>query len=556
MNTPPWRHRLARFCARPEALSLAAVLLGVGLFLWRFRQVWGRPYLVNDDALQWVSPFYATGGADCPAVRYYLDLIPSGFKAIYGIATALHLDPLLFSKAVTACTFILTLALAYLLGRSLGSVLGGMLLFVLAYCCLGFFMRTAGGLPRAFGYPVVLLLALGFARPSFVAALFGCLLAFLFYPAIAPFGVGCVLFLLAVPRLVGLEAIASLSLGRRLFVAGGVLVVVALFWGAFTLGRADWGAQLGKSELSALPEMQRGGRYDPRDSLPMPSFQLLATQTIDRTFSFASHLLGSPKQPSRIISYAILAALLLPFVFFRRRETRVYLIFALLSALYFGCTVLLYPHLYLPGRAVSYLLPVLVLIAVAIVATRLVAALSSAWFSRAGVAGVAALGLVLSPAFTAGFNYDFSSYQPLFRALRQTPPGAVVAGWPSPLLDAVPLFGHRPILAGYETYQLFHKNYLDVMRARWVDNLRLLYTDDPREQGSLVKKYKVQFVLYSQSIHGRGHCRSLRLFRPYTGIARRLCTASTGALLRSTDSVWERSGYRLVRVGGWTASRP
>jgi hypothetical protein len=53
---------------------------------------------------------------------------------------------------------------------------------------------------------------------------------------------------------------------------------------------------------------------------------------------------------------------------------------------------------------------------------------------------------------------------PLYGAIAELPADSVIAGWPGKEIDNVPYVSRRAALLTFETHQVFHKQYADVMR--------------------------------------------------------------------------------------------
>jgi len=89
---------------------------------------------------------------------------------------------------------------------------------------------------------------------------------------------------------------------------------------------------------------------------------------------------------------------------------------------------------------------------------------------------------------------DFSAYRPLYAKLAQTPKAALIAGHPN-LMDNVPTFAQRRVLAGYELAHPWSKGYWQQIRPRLEDLFTAYYAEDPRVVRDFCRKYQVSFLV-------------------------------------------------------------
>ncbi len=530
------------------------IALALGIFITAYdHQVLSNPYLVNDDDLPQIFYFYKVDHKSfakiTPIAKYYLDLLPLGYKYLYKMAVSLGFDPICFSKLLTAFLFLTTLFTAFVLGYRLANLNGAIFLFTATFICEGFFERMAGGLARAFGYPLAFLFIYGVFGQNIWCVVMALIGTVLFYPPLTPFMALYTSLIFFWPHRFNFFPLSKWSLCKRLLcltLLGFVCFITLL---PPLLRSRHWGPMLSTKKMQQLPEMQTGGRYDPPDRTPSPSiFQALdiARYRVFRIFN-RPHGKGQIFLTDRYGCLFLLLCLWPYFVCPSSSLTSLTALWSLLIILY-EASAWFYPRLYIPTRFVLYLMPIFVLVGITLGFKQIGKKIKRGQNLVAlGVFGlISILGLLYAPSGRSGFDYDFRQLASLYQVIQKLPDDAVIAGWPDPVLDAVPLFGHRPILTGYETYQLFHRRYLNMMRERMVANLQILFADDPKTFTHLIQKYHIKYVLFPEYIYQ--DCQHLHIFTPFSQMAIKLCKQMKRPIVGDLPWVWKEKGYRLVKV--------
>jgi len=533
-------------------LVLTYIFLALGIFAKAYYyQVLSNPYLVNDDDLQQLFCFYKLDRKSfaeaSPVARYYLDLLPLGYKSIYKIAIHLGLDPIYFSKLLTAFLFLVTSIIALLLGYKLANWNGAIFMFTAVFICEGFFERMAGGLARSFGYPMAFLFIYGvFAQDArwIIIALIG---SALFYPPLTFFMALYTGLMFLFPHWLEVFPLSKWNFFRRFvcLILVGFICLICLT--PPLLGSIRWGPMHTPRQMQQMPEMQTDGRYDFSDRTPSPSiFQSLdiARYKVFRIFN-RPHAKGQIFLTDRYGGIFLLSCLLPYFACPLTSLTSLTTLWMLLIILY-EIGAWFYPRLYIPSRFVLFFMPILTLVGITLGFKQIAKRINPNWYLGPLGLLIAILGLLYAPSGGSGFNDNFKAFAPLYQKIQKLPEDTVIAGWPDPVLDAVPLFGHRPILAGYEIYQLFHYRYLDMMRKRMTANLQILFTDEPKTFSYFVQKYHVKYILFPEHIYQ--NCQHLRIFNPFTQMAIKLCQHTKKPVADNLPYVWRGKGYKLVEI--------
>jgi hypothetical protein len=445
------------------------------------------PGVLNDDARQQIYPFYRYIGEglikDDYIADYYLANLPILYRGLYFIAAKLG-DPVALSKAVPYVLFAVTLgALAAAAARLAGKAAAwGALAIALGASV--YLDRMAGGLPRAFGFPLIAcaLAALVYARPWWLAVLV--VLGAGFYPvATAVLGLTLAVWLLVLPASMRSGA-SDWRLSRRLL----FVTAVAIASGAILVPTAVAGAQFGPvipaHATERFPEAGPGGRYFAADRAPFPGFWE------DAPLYMKKGLVGSGEpwvkrshawfsEQSSLRQDALFELLVVLVVvggvgLARRRGTMAAPLMALVWAVLVGHLVARFvaPYLYLPQRYLLYALPLLtaLLIPSSVVGIcELVQGKRRPWLVPPLVV-VLVVGLLAAVggrgSETAGLGVRVRTADPLYAAVARLPKEAVVAGWPKGPIENVPYISHRAALLTWETHQAFHEGFVLEMRKR------------------------------------------------------------------------------------------
>jgi hypothetical protein len=542
--------RIARLAA-PWAIFALSLWFLFGDALVEHMRYSANPTNLNDDARQQISPFFRyedrTIFHDDYVGDYYIACLPIGYFALYFLG-AKTIGAVALSKLLPYLLFAAMVVALAMCAHTLG---GKAAAWVVSALCLGtglYFDRMAGGLPRAFGFPLAAAAALGLARgkPRFLAALIWTGAAF--YPASAPvIGFSLALLLLALPARDRGDA-SEWTLKRRLRFLGVTAGVAALILLPTMLASRPYGPVITPARASAFPEAGLGGRYIPGDdAAPFKSMWTSATEIVRMPFTGAGLPLvrdakawmDSDRTHDRF-DHVLLVALVLSglgwlrLAYLRPEARRL----SVLLAAACGGNLLARtfpPFLYLPQRYFLYTLPAL---ATLVVSTGVLGFIPPRLAERKLVwlppLAVALGGLPLLALFGAhGSNragMDVRAAKTgIYAFIGKLSPEVVVAGWPRGIMDNVPYVSRRKALVTYETYQAFHARYALEMRRRTEAVIDAYFATDLAPLERLRREFGVTHLVVETAIVGP---RAAHLFRPFD---RRIA----GAIRRTTGTELE-----------------
>jgi len=448
------------------------------------------PLYFHDDAPQHVVPFLRYSDPalfrNDYASDYYLACLPIGYKGLFSLGAVLW-DPIAISKVLPYVGLLVVLLGVGAAAARLGGAAAAWGAMALCLSADVYLDRMGGSTARIAAFPLLAgaVSALAAGRCGALAAVVG--LAGAFYPAMAVVcGLALAIVLLLMPASDRGTA-AGWSLRRR----AAVLVATAVLTGVVVLPTMlscrQYGRLLSADDVAAYPEYGPQGRYGAPDRPPFASLpRALAVQSFHALVGsgepFAPRLrawgLPHPTDPrfvSRIMPAlaVMLAVVCLGFVpaAFRDAGARRLLVLLLAACLGYLASRRLAPHLYLPQRYLAYPLPILVTVALPVALATVARMLRGdgrrPLATAASGFALCALGFVLIGA-RVDPEVGLRPHAPyrMYEVVRSLPPDALVAGWPSGLVNDLPYLSRRRTLVTFETHQAFHLGYAEEMRRR------------------------------------------------------------------------------------------
>jgi len=486
-------------CNRHTLLpALLATALCVYLFAHRAAIL--SPYVINDDVRQqvyWMQQYqddrlYA---GDYPT-RYASAYVPWGVQLVYA-AAAPFVNPVQFSKVLTALLFLFSVGMMFLLARRLAGQTAA-LMAACIFCYFGFFLGAiSGGLSRAFVFPMLLwyLYCLADARPAAAALVAG--LQSLFNPYLFVLCFCTHLLFLLQPRGLPPEAVQAggaekrKPAWRRLLLpllplaAGGLLLAVR----HLLLSDEAFGDLVTPTDMAGQVVYTAAGRYP---ILPVPSllFELVRPFVTDLPRNWTGIVAG-------LAGLGLMAGIL-----FRGLQRRgrfpdlsglrffAYLLAA--SLLLFLLARVLLMQLFLPRRYLEYSLTVFYCIASAVLLGQAVEALSMG--RKKLLLLVGALLLLGAVRLQDVAIYDYGARAPLYRFLAEKPVDSLMAGHPA-LMDNVLTFARRKVLVSYELSHTWYRRYWSVLQQRTRDLFVAYYAEDPATIRHFCRRYGVDYLV-------------------------------------------------------------
>lgn len=489
--------RLQRIWTKcPHVVKQAIVWAIVVVALWSIYgnvihhhiQLSENPLVYNDDARIIIFPYFHYSDPHLfqhdLISKYFDQESPVGFRLLYFLAAKVW-DAAAFSKLLPYLLFLAMLvAVAVAVNRiaGKGAAFGAL---ALTLACSVFMDRMAGGLMRAFAFPLVAvaIAALACGRVWWLAAMV--VVAAGFYPVIAVVaGLSLAGLLLLMPARDRGQA-QDWSLRRRMIFLAATATTAALVLAPMALQLRHWGKPITPDMYRAFPEAGPGGRFNREDRPPFPGYVQAAPRLMKAAiFSpgkaisvSARRWLDGSRDGSRRQAFFELILVVMAIGWARlsihRPGARRVLLLPVAALLGHMVALPITPRFFLPQRYVLYTIPlVMIVLAASAFAGLWPIDPARRWVGRLGVGFVLACNVALlvvaggvgNP--SAGLDIKLNRSQArLYKAIARLPKSSVIAGWPWEM-NNVPYVARRTVFLSEETHMPFYTGYTLMTRKR------------------------------------------------------------------------------------------
>jgi hypothetical protein len=532
-------------------------LLTLALFVWgaKYHPFLEAPRVIDDDARQhvyWTYRFQDPTLFPDDVLTTFISapqVAPPGYQALYAIGARL-MDALLFSQLLSLGLLLWCVWLMWRIGLQGGGTqssafAAGLLLFYVLY-------SSSGGLPKSFGFPLLLLGIYLAQRQAFtgLAGLF--VLQSVLYP----------------PILLNTGALAAatwwrawrqgtqptiwrqwLILGLGVGLAASVLVTVYT-----ALPAPSFGHMVTRQQAAAMPEFSRQGRTAFYGDTPLQTFlNDRAGIGAERLYGFLLILvlIAAIRWPAPVVVPPVVQDLVWT------------------SAVLFGLAHLVLFKLHLPARYVIYTLPVAILILIATHGRGTRSALYNrwpvlgrgpAWLARHRVWSWLGLG-VLAIAFVYAQNRYIAAVDPLtiqvsrpalrlYHYLHTLPKDVLIAGHPLEM-DNIPLFAQRKVLVNQELSLPYFLDYYIPVRQRLLDTLLAYYAAEPQAVQRFAQHYGVDYIVLNMQHFTPAFLSGTIYYEPFDSLVKaQLSEAPHFALLAAEvgEQVYAEAPYIVVSL--------
>lgn len=446
----------------------AAVVFGALLLaLWVHRDTLRNPWVINNDVRQYTYGFDRDLDPalfrDDPLTDYSRAYAPAAYRLIYRALMPV-VTPRQLARVLPVGLFILAAWLAFRIGRRIGGPLQGALTAAWLAACPIVLHKIAGGHPRAFAVPLLLLLLdqLG-ARRAWGTGLSLLLLA-AFYPM--AFLVAALTFMLATVRWWPRPLAWALAPRHRWLGAVAILLAVAL------LVVQQRATQEAYGPIVTRAEMEGHSEYGPKGPYPVLPTEPVVT-ALAREVRLSNALLwpdalapgraeARERWPIAVVS--LLALLLLVGWALRRGQATDACVLLGVSVVWYLLADVLLLRLFLPERYLQYPVRVAVAVLGAWGLAQLLSRLRPPM--KWTLVGVIAVSFAFKAPSLDGVGLtDFSEHRALFRFVRTLPADATVAAHPF-LADEIPIFTSRKVWVDSVHAHTFYPRYWQLVASR------------------------------------------------------------------------------------------
>ena len=523
-----------------DALGYLGCVALIIYVAFRWGAVFFDPYLQNDDTRMVIFPLWALH--EDVFIGDYITQIMSGFQTPWLHKSFYYIFTFVFDLlTVTKIAQILAVAWGgfhmFRIGHRRAGGLGGLFSLYLVFHTYILLERAGGGLPRAFGLPIILMTVDGIDKNSDRQSGLGGILGFAIYPPAGLIALTTHCIWLTVQFIVNK---IDLFAFRKVMVKLGVVTLLCfLSISPLLISRNVAGKLYSLEQARLMPEFGMTGRTK---ILPLKSATTVIARDIER-MSVASDDSPLPflkKFSSKIggvLPYLFISFALLLAVVGLARPPYISLYVAIAGIVLFGLANLIAFRLYYPERMISLALPAAVLYLLSSTFTGIKYKISQIIVSRLsslvimfvfiGFMGVTFKGPI-------GLNVNANSEKELYRFLQTLPEDALFAGHPT-RMDNIPLWAKRRILVSNETSNTWFDEAWEEMKERTYDNFDAYYASNPGPLIALRKKYGVDYMLVHEVDISPYYSKSCNYFEPFTAWVKQLCQKP------NTDLIWRKA---------------
>ena len=478
-----------------------------------------RREIFTDDMVEWTSWAYSFQDPDLFPndihKNYWMTNFPLGYRLILK-ALSQFLDVELLGKLLGFALAGLSTFLAYVLGRQItgGKVWGGIANVIFVSLCqfttfppFMFIAREAGGLPRGFALPIVLLGIISALRHDLRWVGGSIILGAIFYPP-ASVSLCTYIGLVVIYRFFREKSLpkGTLILGSLIAATGGILIYNMLHSSQIT------GAVYSSSQIAKMPEFRAGGFW------PILQDNWWDYITVD--------ILMVDQGITGVLWICILVMTFCVGVSdSRQRIRRPEVLFIPISALvnYIIANIVLL-HLYEPSRYLVFPSQALTLCCFPFIfgaifnwaAPRFVGVGGSGILSKRGVgSGIAIIAIVGLLVFSARLFFNRGGTDPMpaeiYSFLGDLPKDTLIAATPVDG-DRIPMRSRRSVFILVNSLYPHHSGYYEEAKQRSFALMAAIYDSGPDSLQVLRSKYGIRYFVLNRHFTSED---SLSRFQPF-----------------------------------------
>jgi hypothetical protein len=536
--------------------SFAFSLYFTARALW---EAFASDYVVQDDArqhvfwtLRYFDPELLAGDL---IADYFQSVAPAGYTAMYRVAAAVGIDPLLLGKLLPVPLALVITYFSYGLSMRIIRVPAAAF-FATLIMNEGIWMRNGlvSSTPRAFLYPLFLAFLFYLTGRNRWLCLVPLALMGLFYPTIMLVSLG--VLMLEPLKVEGWRLRLSRERSDYLLPAAGLAVALAVLL-PYAGQTSAFGPTYTGAEARAMPEFQQRGR--------LAFFH-------EGFWRYWVTGKGSGMATWTFLPITISIGFLLPILAIFpgrfpliKQVTRSIALLAKIAvvsiALFFAAHLLLF-KLYFPSRYTVSPLRVVLAFAAGISLVALLEAVfrwarqnlaPQARLIATAVASAAILALAIYPVLSPAMldtRYITGKYTGLYEFFQSQPKDTLIASL-SQEADNFPVFTRRPVLVGREYSLPLHRGFYIRMQERAVDLIKAHYAADLDELQSFIRKYGVDYLVVDRQAFESAYLddKWIRQYEEAAQAARsRIQQGEVPALARLMDSCAVATDKRFVVI--------
>lgn len=480
-------------------------------------------YVINGDARQhiyWMQQFRDSGlFRNDLLTEYANNYQPWGFIFLYYLLSFI-INPIIIGKILSSILFAISSLYVFKLVKYITTNYTGFLAALIFMITPTYLNRMDGGLPRAFGYPLVIIFLYYLIKKEYLKSSLTLVLQSLFYPMI--FFIGMLTYLFTFIKIENKKISLDKSIGKRKFFIYAVLISVFILCGKYILSyNPSIGTTVSRKQMVGDPAYYVGGRLP---VLPISPLLRGIARTVDKG-TFLSNILI--KYPENILIKSgilngnglfFITILFLLFEIFRKKlsfHSEILFLF-LSSVLMYEISNLLLLKIFLPMRYLEYSVPIISLIVYSTVIGQLITKLKDARTKKGFQIIVITLVLLNYNIREKNMGLiDMSRNKDLYEYLNSLPKDVMIAAHPY-LADGIPTFARRKVFIKYELSHPYFDKYWEIIKNRTFDFFNAYYSEDLLSIYKFCEENRIDYLVVHKWHFTKEYLMSKRIyFEPF-----------------------------------------
>ncbi|MFB0561847.1 MAG: hypothetical protein ACETWM_11655 [Candidatus Lokiarchaeia archaeon] len=466
-------------------IEFAIIILAIGIGVMSQLPSFLNRYIINDDVMQhvyWMQQFRDGGLFKNDLLTVYAkNYQPWGFIALYYVFSFI-IDPMIISKIIPIVLFVVSSLYLFKLVSEMTNNYTGFLSASIFMAAPIYLDRMVGGLPRAFGYPLLIIFLYYLIKKEYLKSSLVLILQCLFYPIV--FLLSMLTYLFAFIKMQHKKIFFDKPVTKTKYFIIAIIICSFILCGKYVISyNPSIGKVVTKEQMVGNPEYYYSkGRFN---LLPTPPVLQSIKQYLKKGMVF-SQIFDKPTKMVSInpggLNSEIIFLIILLFLALEIKRKKLLLpieiILLFLSAILMHIiSVLFLFRLAFPSRYLMYSLPLITLIICTIAIGQLVIKIKSARIKRTfQILILILVFLNIDHQYSVGL-INMSDKKDLYNYLNSLPKKTMIVAHPG-LADGIPTFAQRKVFIKYELSHPVFDNYWKTIKKRTVDFFNAYYSEN------------------------------------------------------------------------------
>ncbi|MFH0782135.1 MAG: hypothetical protein V2B20_09330 [Pseudomonadota bacterium] len=517
------------------------LLLGGTLLVYCYAHWQGirSSYVINDDVRQqiyWMQEWQDPGlFQDHYLTEYAKQYVPWGVQAVYWVASH-FINPVQFSKILTAFLFIVTAGLLFVLASGLADELTG-ILTVCVFYYFGFFLGAiSGGLSRGFVFPLLILYLIFLSRGKTKAGGVVLMVQALFNPYLF---VQCLLthglflannqYFSQAFRSAALPSFHRINQKHSMTISGflsnqyfsPVLGMIFLFAKYQIYQDPRFGSIVSNAEMIGHIEYTVAGRYE---MIPVPSIFYECIHPFLQDLPVGLQSISATITGVSVFIILIISGWNGQRIIRQIRKLKIFSYLLIASAVLYVLARIFLLKLFIPSRYLEFSLTVFYCLLAGILVRSAVDSIRSNKYRTVLIILLICLGAFRLKGVAL---YDYGGQETLYQFFQSTSRESNIAGHPY-LMDNIMTFSQRKVFVSYELSHPWYGKYWSIIKPMTYDFFNAYYSENPNEIREFCRKYAIKyFVVRERDFMKKSVPEAPAYFEPFGSYIEKLLEKNT-----------------------------